>query len=185
MQTSILEYDFKKYQFYDWACDVLDVSCLEDAHHERRVKSLNRGPTFNQLANSFSTVEDVYNAFMLEVLVCNFGEISSYQSPPSFRFHYCGLGSSVFHCDRDFGVENGRINAWVPLTPVWGDNSLWIETAVGSGQYKSVQMAPGQILLFDGVNLKHGSRVNTTTSTRVSFDLRFLPGQGPAIPSSY
>ena len=68
---------------------------------------------------------------------------------------------------------------------MWGDNSLWIESKVGSGQYEAVNMKPGQLLIFDGVNLRHGSKTNSTAATRISFDLRFLPGQGPAVPTSY
>ena len=185
MQTTILEYEFNKYPFYRWACNVLQISCLDQAHRERRVKASNRGPTFNQLTSSFEMIKNVYHDFLLEVLVKQVGEIATYQCPPSFRFHYCGLGSSVFHSDREFGVEDGRINVCVPLTPVWGDNSLWIESKVGSGQYEAVNMKPGQLLIFDGVNLRHGSKTNSTAATRISFDLRFLPGQGPAVPTSY
>ena len=39
--------------------------------------------------------------------------------------------------------------------------------------------------LFDGVNLGHGSKINTTNSTRISFDFRLLLGEGPAVPASY
>ena len=91
----------------------------------------------------------------------------------------------MFHRDKDFGVEDGRVNVWVPLTEVWGDNSLWIENEVGTKNYRPIQMSPGQALIFDGVNLSHGSKINTTKSTRISFDFRALPGLGPPIPTPY
>ena len=185
MKPIILEYDPSKYQFREWACQVLGVSSLEKAHASDQVKTLNRSPTQNQLANSFDQIFENYCLFVSDVIVDKIGKITSYQSPPSFRFHYCGLGSSVFHKDRDFGVEEGRLNIWVPLTKVWGNNSLWVESKIGAKDFKPITMRPGQFLVFDGVNLAHGSKINTTNSSRISFDFRVMPGPGPATPASY
>ena len=185
MEPTILDFDPKKYKFREWACEVLGATCLEKLHKSDRIKALNRSPTSNQLSQLFSEIQDSYHSFILELLRDTFSGISSYQSPPSFRFHYCGRSSSVFHRDRDFGVEDGRLNVWVPLTNVWGENSLWIESTVGAKNYKPIAMKLGQALIFDGVNLGHGSRINTTDSTRVSFDFRFMPGVGPALATSY
>ena len=185
MNNLIVSFDPSQYRFHDWAARVLGVDCLADAHESIEVKRLNRSPTINQLASSFAGILETYDSFVLNVVAKEFDGISAYQCPPSFRFHYCGRGSSVFHRDRDFGVEDGRINVWVPLTPVWGDNSLWIENEMDSNQYTPLCLELGQALIFDGVNLGHGSKINTTTSTRVSFDFRFQPGPGPAQRSSY
>ena len=185
MKPINLEYDSSKYQFQEWACQVLGISSLEKAHASDQVKILNRSPTQNQLANSFDEIFENYCSFVSDVIVDKIGMIASYQSPPSFRFHYCGRGSSVFHKDRDFGVEQGRLNIWVPLTKVWGDNSLWVESEIGARDFKPIIMHPGQALVFDGVNLEHGSKINTTISSRISFDFRVMPGPGPAMPASY
>ena len=185
MNSTILEYDSTRYNFRKWACEVLGVRDLEAIHSLNKVKTFNISPTANQLAKSFSSILEIYKSFIVEVLEKEIGGITDYQSPPSFRFHYSGLGSSVFHRDRDFGVEQGRINVWVPLTNVWGDNSLWIEGKEGDEDYQPITMRFGQILLFDGVNISHGSKINATPSTRVSFDFRIRPGAGPPCPASY
>jgi hypothetical protein len=185
MEPTILNFNPKKYKFREWACESLGVTCLEHIHEIERIKTLNRSPTTNQLSQYFPEIEDSYRSFVLELLGDMVSGISSYQSPPSFRFHYCGRSSSVFHRDRDFGVEDGRINVWVPLTSVWGENSLWLESDIGAKNYKPIVLKLGQALIFDGVNLGHGSMINTTDSTRVSFDFRFLPGLGPAMATSY
>ena len=116
-------------------------------------------------------------------MIRQFGDKIEWIEGGAVREEFKVVGRGNVH--NKFGVEDGRINVWVPLTPVWGDNSLWIESKVGSGQYEAVNMKPGQLLIFDGVNLRHGSRINSTSATRVSFDLRFLPGKGPAVPTSY
>tara|TARA_A100001011_G_scaffold203692_1_gene212010 strand:- start:585 stop:1142 length:558 start_codon:yes stop_codon:yes gene_type:complete len=185
MKTTILEYDPTRYNFREWACEVLGVKDLEAIHSLNTIRTFNVSPTSNQLVRSFSSILEIYKSFIEEVLDKEIGGITDYQSPPSFRFHYSGLGSSVFHRDRDFGVEQGRINAWVPLTNVWGDNSLWIEGKEGAEDHQPVTMRFGQILLFDGVNISHGSKINTTSLTRVSFDFRLNPGAGPLRPASY
>jgi len=185
MKPTIVEYNPDEYRFREWAREGLGQSCLNEVHQSSKIKMLNRSPTCNQLTESFPQIEEIYSSFVLNILREVVGEIAAYQSPPSFRFHYCGHGSSVFHRDKDFGVEDGRMNVWVPLTDVWGDNSLWIENEVGAKDYQPIQMIPGQALIFDGVNLSHGSKINTTNSTRISFDFRVLPGAGPAVPMPY
>ena len=187
MKPTVLEYDPNKYQFQEWACQVLGISNLERAHTSDQVKQLNRSPTQNQLSNCFDEIFETYCSFVLDIITDRIGKIASYQSPPSFRFHYCGRSSSVFHKDRDFGVEEGRLNIWVPLTKVWGDNSLWVESEIGAKDFTPITMRPGQALIFDGVNLGHGSKINTTISSRISFDFRVAPGLGTAkpIPTSY
>ena len=185
MKSTILEYDSTRYNFRKWACELLGVNDLETIHSLNKVKTCNISPTANQLAKSFSSIQKIYKSFVLDVIDNEIGGITNYQSPPSFRFHYSGLGSSVFHRDRDFGVEQGRINVWVPLTNVWGNNSLWIEGKEGAEDHQPITMQFGQILLFDGVNISHGSKINTTSLTRVSFDFRVNPGAGPLRPASY
>ena len=106
----------------------------------KKIKVLNRSPTCNQLSQHFSEIEESYRSFVLELLGNTILGISSYQSPPSFRFHYCGRSSSVFHRDKDFGVGDGRLNVWVPLTKVWGENSLWIESEIGAKDFKPITL---------------------------------------------
>ena len=60
MKPIILEYDPSKYQFQEWACQVLGVSSLEMAHESDNVKTLNRSPTQNQLTNSFDEILENY-----------------------------------------------------------------------------------------------------------------------------
>jgi tetratricopeptide (TPR) repeat protein/transcriptional regulator with XRE-family HTH domain len=45
----------------------------------------------------------------------------------------------------------------------------------GIPPFRAVELDYGQALIFDGANLLHGSRSNSTAISRVSFDLRFAP----------
>ena len=184
-ETLIVDYDVNRYNFCDWAKETLGVDELSNIHMVDEVKHLNQGPVFNQLTEHFPDLAEIYDAFVTKVIGPIYEGIVNYQRPPSFRFHYKNQGNSAFHRDRDFGVETGRYNVWVPLTDVWGDNSLWIESDEGLEDYQPAEVHYGQALIFDGANLRHGSKVNTTPSSRVSFDLRFRPGPGPAIGTTY
>ena len=111
-----------------------------------------------------------------EVLAPVFGPITHFQFPPSFRCHLSGAGTaSAFHRDGDpkYGIKAHTLNAWIPLTRVYGNNSIHIESAVDREDYRAVEMEPGNLLVFDGLNLRHGSYPNDTPVSRVSLDIRF------------
>lgn len=64
-------------------------------------------------------------------------------------------------------------------------NSLWLEARDRFWEYPPVSLKHGQVLIFDDVNMMHGSKLNNTSSSRTSFDLRFELGAGPVILSAY
>ena len=78
MKPINLEYDSSKYQFQEWACQVLGISSLEKAHASDQVKILNRSPTQNQLANSFDEIFENYCSFVSDIIVDKIGKIASY-----------------------------------------------------------------------------------------------------------
>lgn len=178
--AQILKYDTGKYDFRGWVSQVLRWDQLERLHQRPDMKDYHYTELVpqievcrNALEKAYPLCEPLYARFVHDVIGAHFGGIKAYQKPPSFRIHYSGRGSSSFHRDRDYGVPDGRLNAWVPLTPVWGTNSIWIESEEGKEDFLPVELNHGEILIFDGANLLHGSRWNSTDTTRVSFDLRF------------
>jgi len=178
----IIEFNTRKYDFREWACSVLGMQDIENIHERPDIKRLGPMHVVRQieigrkaLANDFSTIEPLYDDFVHSIISPIFGGIVSFQTPPSFRLHYSRKGSSSFHRDRDYGVQSGRLNLWIPLTKVWGSNSIWIESEDGKEDYTPAKLSYGQALIFDGANLHHGSKWNLTKSSRVSFDLRFAP----------
>lgn len=177
----VIEYDTEKYNFRDWASKVLGVSSLEKIHERADMKTYNDvvrqiRVCRDELHDNFNLCQQMYFDFVKFVIAPLYGGVHAYQIPPTFRFHYSGKGSSSFHRDRDYGVNSGRLNVWLPMTRVWDTNSIWIESEDGKEDFAAVELEYGQALIFDGANLCHGSRWNTTDSTRVSFDFRFAPG---------
>ena len=98
-----------------------------------------------------------------------------FQREPTFRVIFPGE-QAVGHPHRDsqYGHQAGELNVWVPLTRVWGSNTLWCESAPGRGDFAPFEVEPGELVLFWGNQLEHHTLPNKTDSTRVSFDARVL-----------
>ncbi|MFZ6185662.1 streptomycin biosynthesis enzyme StrG [Nannocystis pusilla] len=116
----------------------------------------------------------LYHGFMLSVLAPLVGRGISYTSHPKLRIHLSGTSSvSSFHHDICVTKRPDQINFWVPFTDVDGTATLWLESDYGEGDFAPVPVRYGQVLIFDGGYLGHGSVDNVSGVTRVSLDMRF------------
>jgi hypothetical protein len=180
MNLAIIEYDIRKYDFRAWASSVLGVEPLENIHERADLKIYSNvvaqiNACRRELNKGFSHCKPVYVDFIQSIIAPLYNGVNSYQIPPSFRFHFSGKGSSAFQRDRDYRFNPTYLNVWIPLTRVWGSNSIWIESEGGAADFSPVELAYGQALIFDGPNLSHGSIFNDTPFSRVSMDFRFSP----------
>jgi hypothetical protein len=119
---------------------------------------------------------EVYDALVADAIAPRFGGRLSYSLNPTFRVHLAGTESvSNWHTDVEITGRDDQVNAWLPLVDAFGTNSLWVESDYGRRDFGPVAVAHGEVLLFDGGWLLHGSVPNTTSVTRVSLDFRFAP----------
>ena len=82
------------------------------------------------------------------------------------------------HCDKDYdNHQDAEINFWIPVTLVGGNNSLFLESKPGKGDFQPVELQYGQYLKFDGHNCRHYTVHNDTDTCRVSFDFRVIPSK--------
>ncbi|ADB39707.1 hypothetical protein Slin_3705 [Spirosoma linguale DSM 74] len=166
-----------------WAKSVFGVTKLEELHLLPDPVSFNNYVErlyyrVNQLKDKIYEIQEEIENIKVQLLVPLVGEISKYQFPPSIRCHLNGGGTaSAFHKDGDakYKISANSLNLWIPLTRVWGNNSIHIEQSMNSGNFREVILSPGEILLFDAFNLTHGSFPNDTNSSRISLDIRFVP----------
>ena len=118
------------------------------------------------------------------------------QKVPTIRIHLIGRGITSFHCDSWYGHHVNAWSFWIPLTKVFDSNSLWIFknkqqndisyytnyfnkkklSLVQIDDYFSKNTEPcslnvSQGLAFNG-NEIHGTVINNTTKSRISFDFR-------------
>ena len=154
-------------------------------------KGLFSSPQYNRLINT-------YRLFIREVVaplccknsdennngvgdVGDVGEIEKnhvvYQCPPTTRVVFPNGNRTIsMHCDKEYpGHQQAEINFWLPVTRVFGNNSLWVESEPNKGDFRPVELEYGQCLRFDGHDCRHYTVHNDTESCRVSIDFRVVP----------
>ena len=117
-----------------------------------------------------------YREFVRNVVAPLQREVFIFQRIPTFRVHLPdNVAVGEYHRDRDYSHSPHEINYWLPMTNAWDTNTIWVESAENREDYRPCALRYGQVLQFDGANLKHGNQINRTGSSRVSFDFRILP----------
>jgi hypothetical protein len=117
--------------------------------------------------------QPLYKNFIRQFIAPLFGEPVYYQAIPTFRVHLqANKAVGEYHNDADYGHPPGELNFWVPLTVAHSSNSIHI---VDGGVPRAIEAYPGDIIVFDAVQRRHGNEINTTGRTRVSMDFRCLP----------
>jgi hypothetical protein len=177
--VEILEYDEDAFPFSELVREHLNVYDLSrlgeliettgvfDREHDQSTWAHSR---FYEIGDTF---HETYRAFIRDFVEPLFGEPVVFQRMPSIRIHLPGnVAVGEFHRDAEYNHGAAAVNFWVPLTPAWGNNSIWIEQ---DGEMSAPSLAPGEVLVFDGVGLYHGNKLNDTGATRVSFDVRIVP----------
>ncbi len=130
---------------------------------------------YSTLRKGWPEFEDAYLRLIAHVIAPLYKEEFLYQTTPTFRVHIPeNVCVGDFHTDVDFGHPPKEKNYIVPLTISAGTSSIWIESAPGKKDYAPVPISPGKIIAFNGGELSHGSMINDTGNTRVSFDFRVL-----------
>lgn len=185
MKHMIINFDIQRFKFKEWACQAFEFEDLDRIHERPDSKVypsyVERMTDYRSiLEKAYPKCRSILEGFVRQKLEPAYGgKIETFQSPPTFRVHFDQTGlATTFHRDRDYGQPDGVLNVWLPLTNVWGNKSIWIEQD-DADHYLPMELKYGQALVFDGANLRHGTKSNDTGSSRVSFDFRFLP---PGVP---
>ncbi|MBQ4848403.1 hypothetical protein [Pseudoalteromonas sp. MMG005] len=123
---------------------------------------------------------ELYHQFINKFLAYKVAHELSFDERPDIRVHLPGtLPVSEFHDDYSITHHFEQINMWLPLVDTAGTSTLWLESDYGTGQVTPIDVKYGQVLLFDGGILKHGSRKNETNNTRISLESKLsLLGAG-------
>lgn len=194
----LFNYSTEKYNFNKILCDWLNVDDLTRLHEEKDYPLLSREQDqymhWNQIYytrwREDSSISDLYVKFLSEIIKPRFGENIVYQELPDIRIHLPNnVAVGEFHKDKSYRdlvwVEKvNEINYFVPLTDAYGTNTLWAETEEDKGDYKPFEITYGECVEWNGCNLMHGNKINTTSITRVSFDFRIIP-ESQYVPSEY
>lgn len=143
-----------------------------------------------------SDFQDHYDGLCAQIIRDRFGDRASYQRIPSVRVQLRGAKSVHFHTDEWYGHGHDVNNFWLPLVRVRGNGSMFVlgedisERLVDEMKREKrsilemdemcrphgrpLDMRFGEIYVFNS-HMLHGSVVNDTDRSRVSFDFRMLP----------
>jgi hypothetical protein len=100
-----------------------------------------------------------------------------YQAFPCIRVVQPGEFSIGPHADISYGHHPATTNFYIPLTPLQGTASLFLESRRGAEDWHPLGGNQyGTAAQFPGATCLHWTPENTTTGTRVSLDLRIVTG---------
>lgn len=176
----IHDYDRRKFDLRGAVSRLLDCAPLESLKAEGKLPlftiETDQQTSFHRsFYDGFADgVQDIYEALIADVIAPILPGPFCYQTTPTFRVHLKdNVAVGAFHRDSDYNHSPNERNFWLPLTPAWDTNTVWI--LGDDGTYRCANALPGQIVQFDAANTMHGNYPNDTGATRVSFDFRCIP----------
>tara|TARA_R110001583_G_scaffold1210_9_gene10151 strand:- start:6316 stop:6978 length:663 start_codon:yes stop_codon:yes gene_type:complete len=184
----IVKFNKQKYPFHQIVQSLYDykLESLDDSlDHSNGMLGMDTDSVwhnifYDKLRSGWPELINIYEAFIQDIIGPYFKDETKliYQATPGYRVNQPG-GKAIYlaHCDGDelHKHPNGEINIFMPLTKAFGNNSIWIESIPGLGDYKAVEMEFGECLMFYGNRLRHSNNFNDTGKTRCSFDFRIIP----------
>jgi sporadic carbohydrate cluster protein (TIGR04323 family) len=136
----------------------------------------------------------VYCSLGKKLIDEHFSKRALIQKTPTVRIHLAGGNSVSFHSDAWYGHGRRVYSFWLPLTGVFGSNSLQmarsldesqaflreVETrqldldeinALAAGICEPITAQFGELIVFSA-EMVHGTTTNETRKSRISFDFR-------------
>jgi hypothetical protein len=190
-----ISYDTKQFQFREIVCDMFNVDDLKNIHIHKHYDLLVREKDqstewhklyyekFNDMCypTYLSLIRDIKDRFKYTQLI--------YQKIPTIRVQLADGNVAVgeWHKDKTYNHGISEVNFWLPFVDTNEYNTIWMESKEDKKDYKPYTVKYGEILIFDGANLFHGNKNNTSTETRVSIDFRlvdpikFIPNENRSI----
>jgi len=176
----IFRYDTARWNLRKPVEEFFETSDLEhlhltrffDAKHTGKKNSLDVGSALRDAVAPIAA--PILKSLIFDHVARWVGSIRSVQPLPMMRVNFHGSRAILrFHRDNEYGQQPNLINLWIPVTSVWGSNSMYVESVSGASDFKPLELEFGQGFMFRGYDLLHGTMDNDSGSTRVTYDLRF------------
>ena len=195
-----LNYNTDTFNFYEIISKSLNVVDLKNIHLTSEFKytskcermtdqSTHWHREFYKLARTDEFIE-LYTNFIRSVILPKYDSSIVYQSIPTFRIHFPNnIAVGEYHRDREYrdgkwaSIVN-ELNLFLPITSAFDTNTIWVESHENRGDYAPMNANYGDVVMWDGSNLKHGNKTNKESTTRISMDFRVID-YANYIPSDY
>jgi hypothetical protein len=180
-----INYDRNRFPFKEKLQHLFEVDNLQTLNDSIEVLSREKDQStkYHTLYYNWARTEEfisMYDEFILNVIKPLYNEQIVYQSIPTFRVAYPNnIAVGEYHKDKwyrdaDWAVEVDEDNFFLPFTDAFDTNTIWAETQEDKGDYSPMNCNYGEIIQWDGSNLTHGNKINTTGKARVSIDFRVM-----------
>lgn len=184
----VFRYDTERWNFRSIVGEYFGTDDLENLHGDPKWNPPKAGlsmPNHVITKNSWNVSKDLRSAVidrsapllksLIYDLVSTFvGPIRSHQELAMMRVNFHGSRAILrFHKDQEYGQKPNSINIWLPVTKVYGTNSMYLESSPGLSDFTPVELDYGQALMFYGTDLLHGTLDNLSGGTRITYDFRF------------
>ncbi len=176
----IFGYDTTRWNFRAMVAEFFGTDDLEHLHQTHFFDSRCTAKQNSlDVGKSLHTAVSAKSGPLLESLIYDhiasfIGPVKGHQKSAMMRVNFHGSKAILrFHRDREYGQTGDLINLWLPVTAVWGSNSMYVESSSGASDFEPVKLQFGQAFIFRGYDLLHGTLDNDSGSTRITYDLRF------------
>ena len=180
-----ISYDTSKFPFCEKLEQVFNIKDLSTINHEIELLSREKDQStfYHKMYYEWARTPEftqMYETFIKEVIRPFYGEQIVYQAIPTYRI---ALPNNVavgeFHKDKLYrdaawAMEVKEDNWFLPFTKAFDTNTIWVESEEDKGDYAPMACNYGETICWNGSNLTHGNKVNTTGKSRVSVDFRVI-----------
>jgi ectoine hydroxylase-related dioxygenase (phytanoyl-CoA dioxygenase family) len=175
------KYDTIKYPFLQILSLIFDTNKLNNLHIGYQTELLKRENDqktifHKKYYDNFQYIKPVYDDFIKDIVMPIWNEPIVYQKIPTFRIQMPNnVGVGEWHKDKQYNHNQEEINFFLPFTDAFDTNTIWFESEEDKGDYKPMEANYGEFVIWEGVRLTHGNKLNETNVSRVSVDFRIIP----------
>jgi hypothetical protein len=179
-------YDTSTYKFREKICEIFSIDDLNNINEDIEVirRENDQKTKYHKIYYDWTKTrefDNIYTSFITDIVLPIYDTPIVYQKIPTFRVAYQNnLAVGEFHKDKmyrdvDWAERICEDNFFLPFTDAFDTNTIWVETEEDKGDFFPMNCNYGEIIKWDGSNLTHGNKINTTGKTRVSVDFRVIP----------
>lgn len=181
-------YDINEFNFIEIARSLFDIPSLDQVHTilDKQLDipidpSQDQQTIFHKIFYKIYEQEnseflETYKRFVKHIANTYFPNLSIiYQTKPTFRVQAPNnIAVAKWHKDKAYNHSSNEINIFLPLTKAFDTNTIWAESEEDKGDYSPMNAEVGEFYIWNGANLTHGNKENTTGVSRVSVDFRLI-----------
>lgn len=184
------KYNTSQFNFYKLISSTFDVSNLSKLHlsdefryDTQFVRETDQSTHWHRKFYELSRTDEfisMYFSFINDIIKPLYSGEIVYQTIPTFRIQFPNnIAVGEYHRDRDYrdgdwASKVRELNFFLPITSAKNTNTIWVESSEDEGDYSPIEAEYGQLVRWDGSNLKHGNVQSIEKTTRISMDFRVI-----------